>query len=65
MRHGMPVWAPSDEQLAAIERSFRRERSKAATELIESVRLLFQNHREPRIRRISGGESGGHQRQAA
>jgi hypothetical protein len=41
MRHGMPVWAPSDRELAAIASKVAKERAKAAQEALQSAKGLF------------------------
>ena len=41
MRHGMPVWAPSDLELAAIASKVAKERAKAAQEALQSAKGLF------------------------
>ena len=38
MRHGMPVWAPNDLELAAIAKRVAKERAKAAAEAVKSVK---------------------------
>lgn len=43
MRHGMPVWAPNDLELAAIAKSVAKERAKAATDVLQSAKHLFVN----------------------
>lgn len=46
MRHGMPVWAPSDLEMAAIANRVARERAKAAAEAVRSAKQLFLNGHE-------------------
>ena len=41
MRHGMPVWAPNDLELAAIAKRVSKERAKAAAEAIQSAKQLM------------------------
>lgn len=41
MRHGMPVWAPSDLELAAIAKRVSRERAKAAKQMIVTARQIL------------------------
>ncbi len=48
MRHGMPVWAPSDLEMAAIANRVARERAKAAAEAVHSAKQLFANTHEPK-----------------
>jgi hypothetical protein len=43
MRHGMPVWAPSDLEMAAIANRVAKERAKAAREALKSAKHLFVN----------------------
>jgi hypothetical protein len=43
MRHGMPVWAPSDVELTAIANQVAQERAKAAKDALHSVKHLFKN----------------------
>ena len=46
MRHGMPVWAPSDLEMAAIANRVAKERAKAAVEALQSAKQLFRNEHE-------------------
>ena len=43
MRHGMPVWAPNDLELAAIANRVAKERAKAASDAVQSAKQLFAN----------------------
>jgi hydroxypyruvate isomerase len=43
MRHGMPVWAPSDLEMTAIANQVAKERARAAREAVQSVKFLFSN----------------------
>ena len=43
MRHGMPVWAPSDVELTAIANQVSKERARAANDALQSVKHLFKN----------------------
>lgn len=46
MRHGMPVWAPTDLEMTAIANRVARERAKAAREAIATAKHLFRNEHE-------------------
>ena len=46
MRHGMPVWAPSDLEMAAIANRVAKERAKAAVVVLQSAKQLFKNEHE-------------------
>lgn len=46
MRHGMPVWAPDDLELAAIAKRVAKERAKAVGDALQSARHLFVNEHE-------------------
>ena len=46
MRHGMPVWAPDDLELSAIAKRVSHERAKAAREVLDGAKHLFQNEHE-------------------
>jgi len=46
MRHGMPVWAPSDLEMAAIANRVAKERAKAAAQALQSAKQLFKNEYE-------------------
>ena len=46
MRHGMPVWAPDDIELARLAKRISYERAKAAREVLESAKHLFSNEHE-------------------
>jgi len=46
MRHGLPVWAPDDPELAAISKRVSHERSKAVKEAVGQARELFVNEHE-------------------
>lgn len=46
-RHGMPVWAPSNEEMNQIARQVSAERGKVAAELAAAVRSMFAGAREP------------------
>ncbi len=46
MRHEMPVWAPSDLEMAAIANRVAKERAKAAADVLQSAKQLFKNEHE-------------------
>lgn len=43
MRHGMPVWAPTDLEMNAIASRVARERAKALKEAVQSTKQIFRN----------------------
>jgi len=46
MRHGMPVWAPTDLEMATIAKSVARERAKAAQDAIKATKhLIVSEHK--------------------
>jgi hypothetical protein len=46
MRHGMPVWAPNDLEMAAIASKVAKERAKAVKEALQSAKGLFVNEHQ-------------------
>lgn len=38
MKHDMPVWAPTDEELSQIERQVRKQRAAAAKGFFTAIR---------------------------
>lgn len=46
MRHGMPVWAPDDLELAAIAKRVAKERAKAVGDAVQSAKHLFVNEHQ-------------------
>ncbi len=44
--HGMPVWAPSNEEMTHIAKRVSMERAKAASDLVRAVKALFQNQHQ-------------------
>ena len=40
-QRNIPIWAPSNDQLTAIERQVARERSSAAADFVTVIRSVF------------------------
>ena len=47
MRHGMPVWSPTEADMREIRRRVSRERAAVAADLFRRVKALFAHEGQP------------------